>query len=239
MRFLGRGKAPDGAHAASKPDSPWRANDSHVPPKVPSGYGNQEEYYDRRAPEYDDLWSARGIQDDRQRADALDQVRRLREAIRHLRPALTVDVGCGTGYLTQNLRGEVVALDQSPSMLHVARRRLKGRSLIEGDATALPFRSGVFERVFASHVYGHLVPEERAAFVGEARRVASELVVVDTAVGNEVSQGDWEERRLLDGSRYLVYKRFFTPEGLLSKLGGQGKTFLRTSYFVGVRTRYM
>jgi ubiquinone/menaquinone biosynthesis C-methylase UbiE len=33
-------------------------------------------------------------------------------------------VACGTGFLTRHLRGEVIAIDQSPSMAAIATARL-------------------------------------------------------------------------------------------------------------------
>ena len=36
----------------------------------------------------------------------------------------TLDVACGTGFITQHLSGEVVGLDQSEAMLAIARERV-------------------------------------------------------------------------------------------------------------------
>src|SRR6185503_13899800 len=48
---------------------------------------------------------------------------------------------------------------------------------------ALPpaFADGSFDRVLTGHFYGHLLPDERTAFLAEARRVAGDLVIVDSA----------------------------------------------------------
>jgi hypothetical protein len=43
----------------------------------------------------------------------------------------------------------------------------------------VPNRS--FDRVFTAHFYGHLDEAERERFLAEARRVAPELVVVDSS----------------------------------------------------------
>jgi SAM-dependent methyltransferase len=197
----------------------------------------QKEYYDRRAPEYDDFWSAAGIAEPEQRAAARAQVDALIQALRALTPARTLDIGCGTGYLTRHLKGTVVGLDQSNSMLRIARRQAPDALLVRGDAVALPFEDGAFDRALASHVYGHLPPGDRIKFRREVKRVASELVLIDSAAGNEVSDREWEERRLRDGSRYLVYKRFFTPTGLLEELRADGTVLLDTPYFVGIAAR--
>ena len=85
----------------------------------------------------------------------------------------TLDVACGTGFLTQHLPGEITGLDQSASMLELARaQRRRTRRFVQGDALALPFADGAFERVFTSYFYGHLEEDDRARFLAEARRVA-------------------------------------------------------------------
>ena len=73
-----------------------------------------------------------------------------------LAPARTLDVACGTGFLTRHLRGEITALDQSERMLEIAAERVPEAMLVSGDALALPFADGSFDRLFTGHFYGHL-----------------------------------------------------------------------------------
>ena len=127
-----------------------------------------------------------------------------------LPPARTLDVACGTGFLTRELRGEVTGLDASESMVAIARARMPGARFVVGDALALPFADGSFDRVFTGHFYDHLQPGERARFLAEARRVAGELVVADSALREGVEPVQWQERVLNDGSRHEIYKRYFT-----------------------------
>jgi hypothetical protein len=120
-------------------------------------------------------------------------------------------------------------------MLAVARESAPHVELVEGDALELPFEDRAFERVFAGHFYGHLLPGERERFVTEARRVAPELVVADTALRDGVAPEQWEERPLKDGSRHRVYKRFFDPAALAAELGG-GEAVFAGRWFVVVRS---
>jgi demethylmenaquinone methyltransferase/2-methoxy-6-polyprenyl-1,4-benzoquinol methylase len=191
-------------------------------------------YYDRRAPEYDDWYLGRGLHAGLDRPGWDDAVRELEHVVASLQPGRTLDVACGTGYLTRDLRGEVVGLDASEAMVAIAAERMPGARFVVGDALALPFRDGEFERVFTAHFYDHLQPGERERFLAEARRVAPELVVVDSALRDDVDREQWEERILRDGSRWTVYKRYFTPEGLLAELGG-GETLFAGAWFVAVR----
>ena len=86
--------------------------------------------------------------------------------------------------------------------------------------TAQAVAAGAFARVFTSHFYGHLLPDERRAFLAEARRVAGELVVADSARRPDGPAEDWQKRALNDGSRHRVYKRWFRGAELAAELGG-------------------
>ena len=193
------------------------------------------EYYDRRAPEYDDWYLGSGLFAERDRPGWEEEVASLRTAIASLPPARVLDVACGTGFLTRELRGDVTALDQSAAMLSEARERVPDARLVQGDALSLPFADGQFDRVFTGHFYGHLSEEERERFLSEARRVAPELVVVDSARHEEVPEERWDERVLSDGSRHRVYKRWFTGAALADELGG-GEVLHDGRWFVMVRS---
>jgi ubiquinone/menaquinone biosynthesis C-methylase UbiE len=191
-------------------------------------------YYDRRAFEYDDWWLGRGRFTDRERPGWDEEVTVLAELIGSLPPGRTLDVACGTGFLTRHLRGEVVGLDQSERMLSVAREQAPGARFVRGDALELPFEDGEFDRVFTSYFYCHLEPEERARFLAEAKRVAGELVIVASVPGAEDALERYEERVLNDGSQWTVFKRVFTGDVLADELGG-GEVLHEGRWFVVVR----
>jgi ubiquinone/menaquinone biosynthesis C-methylase UbiE len=192
------------------------------------------EYYDRRAREYDDWYLGTGRFAGRERPGWDDEVVRLLEVVAALPPGRTLDVACGTGFLTRRLHGDVVALDQSEAMLEETRRSAPGATLLRGDALALPVPDRSFDRVFTAHFYGHLDAPSRERFLAEARRVALELVVVDSSRASSGEDEAHQERVLDDGSRWQVYKRWFTAEGLASELGG-GETLFAGRWFVAVR----
>jgi ubiquinone/menaquinone biosynthesis C-methylase UbiE len=191
-------------------------------------------YYDSRAPEYDEWYLGTGRFTGRERPGWQQELDGFRRALEALPPARTLDVACGTGFLTRHLPGEIVGLDQSESMLEEAQRQKPNATYVRGDALELPFEDGSFERVFTGHFYGHLEPPEREAFLREARRVAPELVLVDSAIQPEVPIEEWQERILNDGSRWRVYKRYFEPEALAAELGG-GVIVFAGRWFVAVR----
>jgi len=189
-------------------------------------------YYHARAREYDDWWLGRGLHA-RKRPPGWDEEReQMTGWIEDLPPARTLDVACGTGFLTQHLSGQIVGLDQSEAMLDVARERVPSATFVEGDALELSFPDGAFDRVFASYFYCHLEGVERLRFLSEARRVASELVVLGSRrQAGEVAER-WEERVLKDRTRWQVFKRVFVPDELAEELGG--RVLHESRYFVMV-----
>jgi ubiquinone/menaquinone biosynthesis C-methylase UbiE len=192
-----------------------------------------KDYYDTRAPEYDEWYAGTGVFADRDRPDWDAAVSRLELDLAALTPASTLDVACGTGFLTRHLPGQVTGLDQSDQMLAIAAQRLPQTELVRGDALALPFGADSFERVLTAHFYGHLDPADRKRFLGEAFRVASELVVVDSALRPDHDAAEWQTRTLNDGQSFRVFKRYFNADGLLSELGG-GSIVHDSDWFVAV-----
>jgi len=190
-------------------------------------------YYDARAAEYDEWYLGQGRFAARERPGWDGEVAGLVSLVRGLPPARTLDVACGSGFLTRHLSGLVVGLDQSPAMVALAQSRLPDGVALTGDALDLPFADGAFERLFTGHFYGHLPPPEREAFLCEARRVAGELVVVDSAPRPGVPAELWQERVLNDGSRHRVFKRYLTAAQLAGEIGGQ--PLLDGRWFVAAR----
>jgi ubiquinone/menaquinone biosynthesis C-methylase UbiE len=180
--------------------------------------GLEKAYYDRRAAEYDDWWCGTGLFAERDRPGWHEEVASLIELLAGLEPAATLDVACGTGFLTQHLPGELTLLDQSDAMLGRARERVPSATAIRADIPPLPFADASFGRLFTSHFYGHLRAGERSAFLAEARRVARQLVVVDSGGGD---REETQERVLKDGSRHRVYKRWFSGPTLADELNGR------------------
>jgi ubiquinone/menaquinone biosynthesis C-methylase UbiE len=192
-------------------------------------------YYEQRAAEYDDWWNGEGIFARRERPGWEDEVAQVLRVVGALEPARVLDVACGTGFVTRRLRGDVVGLDQSETMVAIAAQRLPHGRAVQADAVPLPFPDGAFDRVFTANFYGHLIAPERGRFLAEARRVAPSLVVLDAALQPGGEAEEWQERKLNDGSRHRVYKRFFTPDGLAAEIGG-GRVLHAGHWFVIVES---
>jgi len=108
---------------------------------------------------------------DRFEAERARPSRDLVARIAGLKPRRIVDLGCGSGLSTLELRrvfkkAEIVGVDVSSDMLKAAAKRLPGTKFVEGDAAT--FDSAGFDLVFANAVF-HWVPDHIAALARLAR----------------------------------------------------------------------
>jgi len=106
------------------------------------------------------------------------------DAVAEVAPGRVLEVGCGPGELAARIRDElgadVVAVDISPRMVELARRRdLDARV---GDVQELPFAAGTFDCAVAAWMLYHVPDPDRA--LGELARVlgpGGRLVAVTNA----------------------------------------------------------
>jgi ubiquinone/menaquinone biosynthesis C-methylase UbiE len=215
----------------------WRARAWRALTRRSRPSGGIEGYFERLAPTYDDWWTRTGrlAGPENLLPGWHEEVEALRNELSSLTPALTLDVACGTGFLTRSLPGTVVGIDASRAMIDIARRAAPHVIFVYGDALALPFPDRSFGRLFASHIYGHFNRRDRARFLAEARRVAGELVIVEAVREREAPDGSSQLRELPDGSRWRVFKQWFTTTRLVDELRPTD-VLHRGSYFIAVRS---
>lgn len=138
--------------------------------------------------------------------------RRITAAVRRAtsggaRGALHLDFGCGPGHVIDWLRGEgltSIGLDVSLENLRNV-RRATGALVVCGDATAMPFKDGVFGVVTESSALHHI--EDWRAAVREACRVAGPRggVVIDSEPSREHMAWSRLATALFE-ARFPVYK---------------------------------
>jgi demethylmenaquinone methyltransferase/2-methoxy-6-polyprenyl-1,4-benzoquinol methylase len=73
------------------------------------------------------------------------------------------------------------------------------------------------------------------AFLAQARRVAPELLVIDSALRPGVEPEQVQERVLKDGSRHRVFKRYLTPDQLAAEIDAE--VLLAGDWFVAARAK--
>jgi SAM-dependent methyltransferase len=196
-------------------------------------------YYDRRVAQREpgpqnvlSYFRDLGVQADVDSINAeLDQVT-LR--LRQLPSRRFLDLGAGpSGQFTQELAGDGVAIDQSMAALRSLRSVAPFLALVRADAMRIPVSDKAFGRIFIAHLYGLLLPDERAALINEASRVGHEIVILDSGRPTGAQSEQWQTRTLPDGTEYPIFRRHFDVETLISEVGGEA--LFDGQYFIMIR----
>lgn len=153
-----------------------------------------------------------------------------------------LDVGCGTGALTATVAercapARLVGIDPAAGFLELARERLGGAAVEfeQGDAQALPFPEGTFDRAVSGLVL-NFVPDQARAAAEMARVVrpggAVALYVWDYAGGMQLMRRFWDAAAALDprGAELDEGRRFpgCRPEPLRALFEGAGLRAVET-----------
>ncbi|HKN91985.1 MAG TPA: methyltransferase domain-containing protein [Acidimicrobiia bacterium] len=118
-----------------------------------------------------DAATAQALEKAYHKRDMIRRRRHVREALAAVPGERILDVGCGPGFYARELveeigpTGAIVAVDASPDMLALARRRCEGHTNVtfrEGDAAALPVDDEAFHAALCVQVMEY-VPDPGAA----------------------------------------------------------------------------
>ena len=109
------------------------------------------------------------------------------EAVAEVAPRRVLEVGCGPGEaserIARELGAEVVALDVSPRMAELARRR--GVDARVGDVQRLPFADGEFDCALAAWMLFHVADLDRAlSELARVLRPGGRLVAATNSVAH-------------------------------------------------------
>lgn len=191
-----------------------------------------EEYYARRAPEFD------AVYDKPERQTDLHALKTLAEEL--LAGHDVLELACGTGYWTQVVAPSarsVTATDINDEMLSEARRRGDVEGSVRfalGDAWGPADIAGDFTAAMAAFWWSHVPREELPVFlerVSARLGTGARLVFLDnryvegssTRVADvDASGNSYQIRTLGDGSTHLVLKNFPEPEEIRDALGSVG-----------------
>ena len=138
-----------------------------------------------------------------------------------------LDVGCGTGVhlnLYRNAECDVYGIDNSPSMLDVARKRLgAGADLRLGDIAQLPYDDGQFELVLCMLVLHEMDQLSRMAVIAEMKRVIKpngHILLIDFHAGHVTSMKGWFTKPFVFLSEVAAGRRHFRNYRHFMSIGG-------------------
>ena len=90
-----------------------------------------------------------------------------------------LDVGAGTADNVSTLPDDVLRIALDFKIDHLLYRRDRRAQRVVGDAASLPFRNVSVDAITSAHFFHHFSPEENAAILREALRVARKAVVIN------------------------------------------------------------
>ena len=183
-----------------------------------------EQYYDRRAGEYEKIY---------QKPERQHELEWLRQRIPELlRDRTVLEIACGTGYWTQFIARtarRVHACDINESVLEIAREKpipSNRVSFFKADAITLEGVPEDCDAAFAGFWWSHVRRSEIAKFVanlGRKLRPGSLVLMLDntyaegssTPVSRRDAEGNtYQKRHLASGEEHEVLKNFPTPAEL-------------------------
>ncbi len=146
------------------------------------------------------------------------------EALCRMRPRRVLDLGCGTGLLSERLRGElpsvrIVGCDYSGGMIRHAAARSRRVAWVQGDALQLPFRAAAFDAVVSTEAF-HWFPDQGAALAEMHRVLAAGgrvLVALVNPPLEAIGTGIWLGSRLVGQPFYWPTQR--RMHALVTKAG--------------------
>jgi demethylmenaquinone methyltransferase/2-methoxy-6-polyprenyl-1,4-benzoquinol methylase len=189
---------------------------------------NLENYYDRRAGEYEKIY---------EKPERQHELEWLRHRIPELlRGRKVLEVACGTGYWTQFIArsaGRVHACDINESVLEIAREKPLPRSRVsffKADAITLEGVPSGCDAAFAGFWWSHVRKRDLARFVTNlaARLEPGALMLMldntyaegsSTPVSRRDAEGNtYQMRRLANGDEHEVLKNFPTSKELADEI---------------------
>lgn len=204
----------------------------------------QLDYYRARAGEYDQWWLRQGRYDRGSELNArwAAEAAELSAALADFRPeGRVLEIACGTGIWTEQLllfTSTLTALDGAPEVLAINAARVGSDKVCHVPADVFKWRpEEKFDVVFFSFWLSHVPPERFEEFwklVGDCLAPGGRVFFIDsrrdphsTAV-NHVLPGEdsvVSQRKLDDGREYRVYKVFYEPGELTTRLAELGWEF--------------
>ena len=188
-------------------------------------------YYDERAHEYEDAYvlgtGTASISDPQVFRREAVLLAGIVERFAHGR---LIDLACGTGYRLPHYAARcshITLIDQAPRMLGECRKKIatldapERVTIVQGDVLEHPFTTGAFDSALTGFLISHLTEEQEATLFARLRRVLDakgRFLILESAWSPERARVNLkierQERRLNDGARFEIYKRYLDRQDI-------------------------
>jgi len=189
-------------------------------------------YYDERASEYEEAYvlgtGTASIPDPEVFRREVSVLTRM---VEHFARGRLVDLACGTGYwLPHYVAGcsSITLIDQAPRMLQECRKKVASLdaldriTIVQDDVLEHSFRPRAFDSALVGFLISHLADEEEALLFERLKTILDadgRFLILDSAWSPERARfnrkTERQERRLNDGSRFDVYKRYIDRQDIV------------------------
>jgi ubiquinone/menaquinone biosynthesis C-methylase UbiE len=189
-------------------------------------------YYDERASEYEEAYvlgtGTASIPDPevfRREASLLTRM------VEHFARGRLVDLACGTGYwLPHYVAGcsSITLIDQAPRMLQECRKKIASLdaldrvTIVQDDVLEHSFQPRAFDSALVGFLISHLTDVEEPQLFERLKTILDadgRFLILDSAWSPERARvnrkTERQERRLNDGSRFEVYKRYIDRQDVV------------------------
>jgi ubiquinone/menaquinone biosynthesis C-methylase UbiE len=210
--------------------------------------GFSTDYYNERAPEYDDIYLGKA-------QGALDpllyqkDIKRIGKLCQHFGCGYTIDIGCGTGfwlsYYAKNCE-RILLCDTSENMLAQCKARVKELRLsnrcnfIRRDFFEYDFSRHTFDSCFVGFFISHLSSQWERRFFSKLRKILKPsacMMFIDSAWSDERrrcrEKEGMQKRILRNGRTFEVHKRYFDKNDIDEIFATYGFTY-ESLYMGGV-----
>jgi SAM-dependent methyltransferase len=191
----------------------------------PSLRRNMLAYYNERAPDYEEAYTlGTGTASISDPSVFTSEIATLADVVGTFGNGHLIDLACGTGYwLPHYIRNvsRVTLCDQSEKMLAECRRKVAAvgvanrSTLVRGDVFDFDFAPGTYDCALIGFLLSHLPESDEAVLFERVRRMlrpSSRFLILDSAWTERRAKfnrkEERQERRLNDGTRFEIYKRY-------------------------------